>query len=201
MVKIKSGWQKLPLSGKITGFTSLLVLVAVLSLTFLSVYREKTNFHEELETQAELLLEIIPRTLHDQLYRMELDELIQTARIAVKNENITFIIIYDSQGVVLADSRRAAPAYAQASDPLGITLIQWKETQPYKDWQKDQLVAGQPIILGNQAIGAVAVGISTESLNSKIIQLTRQNVLAAILILGFGIGSTIIFSLQIIEFL
>lgn len=199
MEKIKAFWHKLPLNGKITGLTSLLVLIAVLSLSFLSIYRERKNFKAGLESQAELLLEIIPRTLHDQLYRMELDELIATARIAESNANITKLVVYDKQGIILADSSASTPTFAQDIDPLGKLLIHWEEDDIYMDWQKEQLVAGRPIILGNQPIGAIAIGLSTKSLNSNISSLTQQNIILAVLIIGLGIGLTILYMRQIIH--
>jgi len=198
MEKVKEFWLRLPLNFKITGLTSLLVLIAVLSLTLLSIRRERLNFKEGLETQAEIILKTIPRTFNDHVYPMEVDELIETTRIGGDNVNITMLVIFDKQGKILADSRESTPIFKQEVDQLGSILLQWEGENFYTDWQEDQLIAGRPIVLGNQPIGALAVGLSTNSLNSNISTLTQQNIILAVLIISIGIGLSILYMRQII---
>lgn len=189
-------WRDLTVRSKIASLMSLLVLVAVLALTLVSILRERANFRTELENQADLLLETTSLTMRDELYKVQLDELLDVARNVSDNPNVTDFIIYDSDGRVLAHSAEAL-AFSQEIDPLGSTLIKLPKDQVRMDWQENKLVAGRAIVLGNQAIGAVAAGLSTEPLNQKIASITMQGILLAIATLIIGGLLTVIFTRQI----
>lgn len=162
-------------------------MVAIATLTIISVQREREYYRRELEGQASLLLETLPLTMRDQLYRMELDELIDIARVVGKNQNIKQFVIFDSNGLVLFDSSQPDMFFSQVVDPLGYILINTQSDQVYTDWQAEQFIVGQPIKLGNQILGAVAVGLSTHELDEKIGTLTRQSILLAMITLMIGI--------------
>jgi signal transduction histidine kinase len=197
MTAIMRTWRDLPLGTKLASLASLLVLVVVLALTYLTIEREQVNFHQELESQAHLLLETLALTMRDQLYRLEIDELIDIARVVGDNENVTLLKIYDSDGALLVDSAQDDPVFSQETDPLGERLADSDQDEVYLDWQDDQLVAGRSIWLGRQQIGAVAVGLSTAPLDEKIEALTFQALSIALVTLVVGIGLTFLFSRQI----
>jgi len=136
-------------------------------------------------------------TLRDQLYRMELDELVDIARIVGQNEDITMFVVYDKRGVILVDNNQPELVYSQTVDVLGAKLVGLESGQTYLDWQETQLVSGRAVVLGNQAYGAVAIGLSTEPGKQRIAALTQQSFLLALLILVFGLGLTILFARQI----
>ena len=73
---LRKNWSNLSLGSKITSLISLLVMLAVFALTFLSIQREHANFEKEQLEQADLFLETISLTIRDQLYRVQLDELL-----------------------------------------------------------------------------------------------------------------------------
>lgn len=189
-------WRDLPVGSKIVSLMSLLILVAVLALTLVSILRERENFRTELENQADLLLETTSLTMRDELYKVQLDELLDVSRNISDNPNVTDFIIYDRKGRVLTHSAEPL-AYSQVVDPLGGLLIELPQGQTRMDWQESKLVAGRAIILGNQPIGAVAAGLSTEPLNQKIASITMQGVLMALLTLVIGGLLTVIFTRQI----
>ncbi len=190
-------WRNLPLGSKLASLSSLLVVVGVLALTYLTVQREQASFREELQGQASLLLETLPRTMRDPLYRQEVDELIDIARVVSDNESVTSLKIYDHRGAVLVDAAARNPGFAQIVEPLGQTLIEGERDQLYLEWEQDQLLAGRAIWLGNQPVGAVAIGLSTTPLDQKIAALTYQSILIAIVTLVLGVGMTFLFSRQI----
>ncbi len=67
----------------------------------------------------------------------------------------------------------------------------------YSNWQDDQYIAGKPIVIGNQTIGAVAVGISARSLDEKISTLTQQSIILASIALIIGVGLSLWLGRQI----
>lgn len=172
-------------------------MVAVFALSLLSILRERANFERDLEEQANLLLGTTSLTIRDQLYRIELDELLAVAHVVGENPKVTMFVVYDAQGKVLVDSRQASAGFSQSIDPLGQTLVTLNPKTVYTNWQTDQLVAGRPVTLGNQVIGAVATGLSTEPLDRKISQITYQGILLGLITLAIGGALTFLLARQI----
>ncbi len=197
MDTIKGFWANLPLASKLAVFTSLLVMVVVFALTSLMVRRERISFQRELEGQVRLLLETLPLTMRDSLYRLELDELVDVAQSVSDQETVTLFIVYDAQGATLVDAASPTPAFSQVVDPLGERLINLDPQRIYLDWQKAQLVAGRVIVLGNQRIGALALGLSTMPLDEKITALTYQSIWLALVTLLLGAGAAFLLARQI----
>ncbi len=186
MDKVRGLWHNLPLGSKLAVLASLQVMVVVFGLTFLTVQREQASFRQELESQVDLLLETLPLTMRDSLYRLELDELLDVAKVVSDNDDVTLFIVYDRDGAILVDASLAEPVFAQVVDPLGQRLVEAGSEQTYLDWRQGELVAGRSVSLGNQQIGAVAIGLSTEPLDQKIDALTRQSLLLAAITLVLG---------------
>jgi len=183
---MKHFWSNLSLGTKIASLTSFLVIVSILTTTFIFIQRERDYFHHELENQASLLLGTLPLTMRDQLYRMELDELIDIVKVVSKNKNIQQFVIFDDQGLILYDSSRPQIMFSQTVDPLGHLLINSKGNQIYSDWKENQFVAGKAVKLGNQVLGAVAVGLSTEPLNEKIAAYTQRSLILVLISILLG---------------
>ncbi len=188
-------WRNLPLGSKLATLASLLVVIVVLALTYLTVARERLSFRQELEDQAYLLLDTLPLTMRDQLYRLELDELADIASVVSASDNVTLFIIYDKKGAVLVDAAQEAPAFSQIVDPLGAELV--ASPRVHFEWQTSQLVAGRAIVLGSQTIGAIAIGLSTEPLTQKVVVLTRQSIWVAFGILLIGGSAAFLLARQI----
>lgn len=190
-------WHRTSIAVKLTALIGLLMMAAIFSLTHLTIRRERESFHQELEAQARLLLDTLPRTLRDPLYRLEIDELQDTANVVGENEQITQFVVYDAQGAMLVSAHRETPAFTQEVDPLGARLVQQGPQRDYLAWEEEQLVAGRPIYLGNEVRGAVVIGFSTASLEQKIASLTRQSLLLAVLTLAVGGGLAMLLAYQI----
>ncbi len=190
-------WSERTLASKISILMSLLVMLTILGLTYLSSQRERANFQQDLEAQATFLLETTTLTLRDPLYQQELDELREVAQVVGKDPNILFFTVYDQNGKRLVDSREQTFAYTQTPDALGITLLTQAGEQVFLQWMPDHLLAGKRVSLGNQVIGAVAAGLSTQTLDAKIRQITWQSTLTALLALVIGGTLTWLFARQI----
>lgn len=195
--RLRRYWLGLPLQGKIVGLTSLLVMATVFALTFLSIQRERTNFQSELFEQADLLLDATSLTLRDQLYRLQIDELSDIAQVISRNPDVTVFVVYDQNGRVLVDSSQSGLLFSQSADPLGASLVQLGQGRTYSEWQAGQLLMGRAVILGNQPIGAVLTGLSTEPLDQKIRTITFQGILLGLVTLAIGAGMTVFLARQI----
>jgi class 3 adenylate cyclase len=190
-------WSNLSLRTKIASLTSLLVMVTVLALTTLSILRERANFQQELVEQADLFLQTTSFTIRDELYRLQLDELRDVARVVSNNPDIVRFIVYDRDGKVLVNSTRPDDLFSQEIDPLGQTLITLEPNQVYRNWQTGEFISGEAVILGNQVIGAVAAGMSTKPLDQKIGVITAQGILLALVTLLLSGTLTVLFARQI----
>jgi len=197
MGRLKPYWLNLTLGSKIVSLMGLLVMLAVFTLTFLSILRERTSFRQELVSQADLFLETTALTIRDQLYLLELDELIDVANVVSDNPEVTMFAVYDAKGFVLVDSSKPELTFSQTVDPLGDILVNQRSQEMYLDWQAEQLIAGRSVVLGNRTIGAVATGLSTAPLNQKILSITYQGILLGVITLAIGGGLTILLVRQI----
>jgi len=189
-------WRDLPLGSKLAALTSLLVVLVVLTLSFVSIQREQASFRQELEDQANLLLDTLPLTMRDSLYRLEIDELRDTAEVVSENDSVNFLVVYDRDGNLLVQSENAGEVDSTDFGALGNDLISTGSEVVILDWQQEQLVAGRALFLSNEAVGAVAIGLSTEILQEKISALTYQNILIAVAALVTGVALAFLLARQ-----
>lgn len=196
MKNLSKFWRDWPVGSKLAVLASLLVLIVVVALTVLSVRREQASFRQDLEDQADLLLNTLPLTMRDPLYFLELDELLEVALVVAENDNVTFVEIYDDEGKLLIAGENPRAVFGQEADPLGQQLVQGENGDLYLQWQDEQLLTGTGIWLGNQPIGAIAVGLSTAPLDAKLAGLTRQSLLLAAISLASGVGLALLFARQ-----
>jgi len=186
--------RNLSLRSKIATLTSLLVIVVVLSLTLISIERERANFQQELEEQANLFLKTTTLSLRDSLYKLELDELIALTLVLRKEKDISRFIVYDGEGRVLVDSNlENVTNFSRDIDPQGRHLLTMQGDEIFMQWDENQLLAGRSVRLGNQTIGAILTGLSTVALDEKISAITWQGIVLALAALILGVFLTVLF--------
>jgi PAS domain S-box-containing protein len=167
-------WRQWPLAAKLTLTMTTLVILTVAGVTLLSIQRELTTFRTELEQQAELLLNTLLVSATDPLYALDagfLEDLVQDFGKTGVGESQ----IYDLDGRLVADSTVPSQlAFALESDELGIRLVQADQT--VYDWQAEALVAGKPVVVGNQRLGAISVTLPTAPLVAKMEATRNQGI-------------------------
>lgn len=177
--------KKGSLATRVALVTTSLVLLAVTSVSWLGLRREQENFQEELEQQAEILLNTLEVTTADALYLLDASFIEQLMEPLGEEKVLTAGRVYDKEGRVVADAYGSnVLAYSTVPDPLGKKLVLSNET--IFQWQKDQLLAGKAVIVGNQRLGAVSVGLSTAPLQTKIAAARNQGLLVAIIATSTG---------------
>ncbi|GAB4431322.1 MAG: hypothetical protein Kow002_19610 [Anaerolineales bacterium] len=198
---MKLNWEP-SLGTKIGVLTSALSILAILTLTGLSIARERQNFESELVAQANLLLSSSAFSIRDPLYFQERDELTQYVKIVDADPDVDLFIVYDPEGKVLADSTRLDETfiYSQTPDELGKILIELLAGRTYqrRDQEEDRIVVGQPVYIVDQKIGAIAIGLSTKKLDQKIAAITRQGLWLAAFVIALGTLLTMLLSKRII---
>jgi two-component system, NtrC family, sensor kinase len=171
---------------------TLLIIIAIFSTKLLAIHREQATFRTELQQQASLLLDTLEITLRDPLYHLDVD-FISDLVIALNNQKnlLTSGKVYDISARVIADATAQNKLYAIDVDPFGQRLINSDNT--LFEWRPDQFIAGRSIQIGHKKIGAISIGISTYSLQEKIVNARNQGFIIAILatLLGTTVASAL----------
>src|SRR5688572_20697655 len=170
----KLRWKNWPLAVKLTLTFTLLIVVAIGNVTFLSMRREQQGFRTELEQQAQLLLDALAGTIANPLYRLDVDTLQDTVEGLVSSRILGSGRVYNPEGRVIADGYDPSGIFHLESSPFGQRLI--KSESLIFDWQADQLIAGKAVRLGNRTLGAISIGLSTAPLEAKVAAVRNQGI-------------------------
>lgn len=171
--------QEKSLALKLTIAITSVAITAIGSITLLSIQREQKNFRTELQQQAILLSDALDITLRDPLYRSDVHLLRQFVNTLNQNEEaLSSASIYDEQGRLLADADRPTPIYETDIDPVGARLINY--STPIFEWYDDELVVSRAILIGEQPVGAIRLGLATATLQQKVADVRNRGIFAAL---------------------
>ncbi len=124
MHKLRSLWNRWPLAVKLTLTMTLLVVLAVGSVTLLSIRREQQTFRAELEQQADLLLDSLEAVVADPLYYLKTDNLSDIMEALGRDRHIIVSgNVYDPAGRIVADAYDEAVAFNLEINPLGEHIV------------------------------------------------------------------------------
>ncbi len=113
-------------------------------------------------------------------------------------ETLLSSTVYQEDGRIIANtSDREKHEFTLTADPLGKKILQSQTT--LFDWQSDRLLAAKPIILGDDAIGVIAVELSISALNQKNIDERNQSLILALILGTIGAIISILLSKSITE--
>ena len=170
----------------------LIVVTAVASVTLLSLRRERQTFQAELQEQARFLLDSLSVSAADAVYFGEATDLKNIAqRLAAPSANLLDVVFFDLEGRALASA--AGESKNLDIDPYGRILITLDEGS-LLEWQSDRLVAGQPISVEGQVLGAVRVELSTAQLTAKEDAVRNQGISVAVSVLALTIVVALLIS-------
>lgn len=189
-------WQR-PLALKLTLIITLIIVMVVTVITTLTVYRERQNFQSELEQQADLLLNTLAASGADSLYFLEADYLSDVMRDLGEFQVVTHGRYYDPDGRIIADAIDLDTRFNREPDLFGKLLLSGTET--IYVWQDDQLIAGEPVIVGAEKIGAVSIGLPTAPLAEKLTAVRQQGIVVALGVALLGLVLALLVSRSITE--
>ena len=174
--------KRVSLVQKLTIAMTRLVIIVVTSVTWLSLQLQQHSFKQELEQQANILLETIsiasaePLEVSDVQFLTRLMEQLGTAQILVSGH------IYQAEGRVIADVYNSE-IFTNDIDlkPGVVELLKTSET--LLNWQYDnqQLLVGKAVTFNGKIVGAVSVGLSTQPLENKMATVRNQGLIIAII--------------------
>ena len=174
-------WFKESLATKLTVSMMALALLAVASITGLSVQREQRAFRQELEQQAEILLNSLVALTADALYFSDVASLETMVNQLAKAEGLTASRIYQQDGRLVADAHGQPDSgivYTLDADPFAAKLLQTQQT--VFRWQGDRLIAGRAVFLGEQSIGAISIELPTAPLEAKVTAARNRGMIVAL---------------------
>lgn len=176
MMKNYLNWHRWSLAVRLTLTMIVLVVLAVVSVTLLSLRREQETFQNELEQQAELALNVMEESSANALYNLDVDSIEQ---IVLEFENTGFVArVYDADGRLVAETQQDNPLrFGLEPDPFAQDVL--TDDDITYDWESDKLVAAQPVKIGRDSVGVASVEFSTETLNQKIQDTQERGLLVA----------------------
>ncbi|MEM7772257.1 MAG: ATP-binding protein [Cyanobacteria bacterium P01_A01_bin.37] len=147
-----------------------------------ALLRERVNFHKELEKQAELILNTLSVASSDALYFDQFDDasaIINNLQVGFQSENFLCMArLYQTDGRILADAfAEEQQVISLEPDSFGEEIL--SSTQLILDWQQEQLVAGKAVWVGDELVGAIGIGLSTQPLQDKLRETLLEGLLAA----------------------
>ncbi len=191
--------RRVSLATKLTLAMTSLVIVAVAGVTWLSLRREQETFRSELQQQAQVLLDALTVTTSDALYLLDADFMEEIMQQLGQEEKVLSAgRIYEKDGRVVADAYgNDVLVYSVEPDSFGQKLVESNKT--IFRWEADQLLAGKVVKVGNQTLGAVSVGLSTDKLEAKIATVRNQGLAAALAAATAGTFLALIMSRSVTE--
>ncbi|MBI5080678.1 MAG: HAMP domain-containing histidine kinase [Chloroflexi bacterium] len=178
-------WHNLPLASKLTLAITLLVVLAVTSVTLLAIQREQSDFRDDMEDEAVLLLNILAFTSSDAIYNLNIDRLQDIMEELGRSEKVIVAgRFYDNEGRIIADGIRKATTFQFDPDPFGKQLVNSDGITFH--WKEDQLLAGKAVVIQNQIFGAVSIGLPTAPLVAKTETMRQQGLAIAAIIIIVG---------------
>ena len=180
-MKWKPQFSKLqiPLAAKLTLVMTSLVVITIGSATSVSIYRNHRIFRQEMEQQAEVLLNTLIISTTDSLYFGNVELLDDIIDELTFREILLSSYAYSKDGRVISNSQaQQSQLFSLKVDPLGKRILQ-NETTLF-NWQANSLLAGKKIVLGGETMGAIAVELSIEALHQKNIAERNQSIILAL---------------------
>lgn len=188
--------SNLSIGVKLTLAMTLIIVLAVGGVTLVSIQREQRTFQQELEQQVIVLLDTLEVTTADAIYTLDADFLEGMMESLGEANVVESGAIYDSEGRVIAQAvARDALSFSAAVDSLGQELVQ-RENLLIR-WEPAALVAGKPVIVGNQTIGAISVTLSTQPLQAKTAEVRNEGLIVGLLVALIGTLTSLIFARSI----
>lgn len=189
-------WSHLSLALKLTLTITSLVLIAVLSVTLLSLWREQQNFHAELEQQATVLLDMLTVVIDDPLYTQDVGYISSFMADLGEQHMVVSGRVYDRSGKIISDAYDETAVMSMRTDSFGQRIM---GSEPVVfDWQAEQLLAGRAVIIGRDPIGAISIGLSTAPLEEKLTTMRLQAFGVGLVVLLIGILLAFLLSRSII---
>lgn len=127
---------------------------------------------EGLLRRGETLASQLADAATNPLYYLDLAQLGELARTALRQPDVAYVIVYDAEGSVLHDGSGDIPAFGQPmADPLAYEALSAESTRA--QWTPEVLDVASPIRIGGERIGGIRIGLSRERAYAREAEVLR----------------------------
>jgi hypothetical protein len=114
---------------------------------------------ERLKRRGESTVTQLAESLTNPMYYSDLDAIGDIARAAMRQPDVTYVLVFDPQGRIVHDGSGDIPAFGQPmNDPFAYEVVSARNTHVQSS---DRVVdIASPIMIGDQRLGGVRVGFS-----------------------------------------
>ena len=189
---------QISLGAKVTLAMAGLVSLSITIATGISLYRSEKIFRQELKQQAEVLLTTLSVSTADSLYFGNVELVQDILNELTIQKALLSGRAYQQNGQIIADTEvKDQFEFGLEVDPVGSKILQSQTT--LFEWQSDRLIAGKPLKLGNELLGAISVELSTAPLQQKLAAEKNQSLILALITAGIASLIAFYFSRSITE--
>lgn len=183
---VKPAGTRGSLAGKISLAMSCLAVGAVLTVSSLSLLRERNSFHTELERQAELILDALAAATSNALYFNQFEiasEIIHNLDPSFQDEQfLVRVQLYQTDGRVIAEAFTEEPlTFHLEPDRLGQRIL--VSEQSVLEWHPNTLTMGKPIWVGETIVGGLSLTLSTGPLQAKLRKTLIQGLVVVLIMI------------------
>jgi diguanylate cyclase (GGDEF)-like protein len=115
-----------------------------------------------LRKRGEAAVVQVAEALVNPLYYFDLDAIGGIAREAMRQPDVAYVLVFDTNGDIIHDGSGDIPTYGQAmDDPLAYEVVSARG--PHVQWADGILDVSAPITVGEQRLGGVRIGFSMQS--------------------------------------
>ena len=169
IARLSEQWrqERRSLSFKLTVLLTGTIAASVGATSLFYIDRELRNARTELQEEANLLLDILEVTLEDPLSQLDAEFLKDFMRDL--GQDRTLLVsgsVYDAQGRLIADLNSDEVFSEVTADPIGGQLLNQSTTAV--EWRDGELLAVRGVIVDDKSLGAIQVGLSTQSLSQRL---------------------------------
>lgn len=172
---------QISLGAKVSFAMTSLVLFSIVIATTISLYRNQKIFRQQLEQEAQVLLTTLTISTADSFYFGNVELVKKIIDELSIQETILCSFAYQQEGRIIANSEfHGQQEFSLVADPWGVKILQSPNT--IFAWQSDRLMAGKSVIVGDEVLGAIAVELSTASLEQQLATERNQSLLLGLII-------------------
>jgi PAS domain S-box-containing protein len=171
-------WNHLSIATKLILVMTSMIVISVMGVTLLSIRRTQRNLQEELEQNAELVLDTLQAEVAHRDSMLNATALAAMIEVMAQDERILVSgRIYDLEGRLVIDAFQPTAATSSDVDPLGQQLI--KSDQTLFTWHEDQLLAGRAIVIADERLGAMSVSLPLARFEDKVASVRNEGLMVA----------------------
>ncbi len=120
---------------------------------------------ERMRRRGESMVAQLAESLTNPMYYSDLDAIGVISRNILRQPDVSYVLVFDSQGRIVHDGSGDIPAYGQPmNDPFAFEVIAARA--PHTQTSEQVVDIASPIMIGDQRLGGVRVGYSLASMRA-----------------------------------